>query len=52
MHFVPATAYRRTTPRANGVANELFLAYLFCDTDVGVHFLKDIGILHRNMVCC
>ena len=52
MPFVPATTYGRATLDANGVANELFLAYLFCDTDVGIHFLKDLGLLRNSMVCC
>ena len=52
MPFVPATTYGRATLGAHDVANELFLAYLFCDTDVGVHFLKDLGLLRSSMVCC
>jgi len=50
--FVPATTYGCATLGANGVANELFLACLFCDTNVGVHFMKDQGLLCSSMVCC
>jgi hypothetical protein len=52
MPFVPATTYGRATLGANGVANELFLACLFCDTNVGVHFMKDQGLLRNSMMCC
>ena len=50
--FVPATTYGRATPGSNGVANELFLAHLFCNTNFGVYFTKDLRFLRSSMVCC
>jgi hypothetical protein len=52
MPFVPPTTYGRATPGAIGVANDLFLAYKFCDTNVGIHIMKDLGLLRSSMVCC
>jgi len=52
MPFVPATTYWRATPYANGAANDLLLAYMFCNTNVGVHFMKDLGLLRSSMVYC
>jgi len=37
---------------ANGVANKLFLTFLFNDPDVSVLFLKDVGQIRSDMVCC
>jgi hypothetical protein len=45
MPFVPTMAYGRATPCANGVANDLFLAYMFCNT-------KDLGLLRSSTVYC
>jgi len=36
---------------ANGVANKLFLTFLFSDPDVSVIFLKDVGQNWSSMVC-
>jgi len=36
---------------ASGVANKLFLAFLFSDPDFGVHFFKDVGLIPSSMVC-
>jgi len=52
MPFVPAKTYGRATPCANDVANDLFLTYMFCNTNVGVHFMKDLGLLRSSMVYC
>ena len=41
--YVCSTAFGRTTLGTNDVSNKLFLAFLFSDPDVGVHFLKDVG---------
>jgi hypothetical protein len=30
---------------ASGVANKLFIAFLFSDPDFGVQFLKDVGLI-------
>jgi len=47
-----STTFRRTTLGATGVPNTLFLAFLFSDPDVGVQFLKDVGLIRSSMVCC
>ena len=36
----------------NGVANKLFIPFLFSDPEDGVEFLKDMGLIPSSMVCC
>jgi len=44
--YVPATKFRGSTLGAEGVANKLFIAFLFSDPDEdGVQFLKDVGLI-------
>jgi len=50
--YVCSTTFGRATPGANDVPNKLFLAFLFGDSDVGVHFLKDVGRIRSSMMCC
>jgi hypothetical protein len=50
MPYVPPTSYGRAMLRADGAANKLFLAFLFAN-DVGVQFLKDVGLIRSAMVC-
>ena len=50
--YFPSTTFGRATLGANGVVNKLFLAFLFSDLDVGVQFLKDVGLIKSCMVCC
>ena len=50
--YVCSTTFGRATLRATGVPNKLFLAFLFSDPDVGVQFLKDVGLIRSSMVCC
>ena len=50
-HF-PSTTFGRATLGASGVTNKLFLAFLFSNPDVGVQFLKDVGLIRSSMVCC
>src|SRR5215470_9909810 len=49
--YVPPSSYGRATLGADGVANTLFLAFVFSNNDVGVQFLKDVGLLRSAMVC-
>ena len=35
----------------DGVAKKLFLAFLFSDKEVGIQFLKDLGLLRSSVVC-
>ena len=50
--YVPSTTFGRATLGTNGVANKLFLAFLFSDPDVGVQFLKDAGLMISSIMCC
>jgi len=50
--YVPSSTFERATLGANSVVNKLFLAFLFSDPDVGVQFLKDIGLIRSSMVWC
>jgi len=40
--YVPCTIFGRATL---GVANNLFIAFLFSDPGAGVHFLKDVRLI-------
>jgi hypothetical protein len=51
MPCVPPTTYGRATHGADGVANKLLLAFLFANNDVGVQFLRDVGLIRSTMVC-
>jgi hypothetical protein len=48
----PSRAFWQATLVANGVAYNLFLAYLFRYLAFGVHFLKDVGLIRSSMLCC
>jgi hypothetical protein len=48
---VPATTYGRAVIGEDGVANKLFLAFLFADKEVAIQFLKDTGLLRLSVVC-
>ena len=48
---VPATTYGRAVIGEDGVANKLFLAFLFADKEFAVQFLKDTGLLRLSVVC-
>ena len=47
--YVPSTTYGHATVGADGVANKLFIAFQFSDSDVGVQFLKDVGLIQSSM---
>jgi hypothetical protein len=49
--YVTSTTFGRAKLSANIVANQLFLALLVSEPDVGVKFLKDVGLIRSNMVC-
>jgi len=60
MAFVPSSCGRDTLEK-DGDANKLFLTYLFIDVDLGIQFLKDVGLIRskvtyntcgRDMTCC
>ena len=50
--YVCSTTFRRAKLGAKDVPNKLFLAFLFSDPEVGVKFLKDVGLIRSSMVCC
>jgi hypothetical protein len=51
MPYVPATTHGRAALGKDGVANELFLTFLVSDKEVGVQFLKDVGLLRSKVTC-
>jgi hypothetical protein len=42
---VPATSYGRATLGEEEVANKLLFTFLFSDKNVGIQFLKGVGLL-------
>jgi hypothetical protein len=48
--YVPCTTFGRATLGVSGVANNLFIAFLFSDPDFGVHFLKDVRLIPSSTV--
>ena len=50
--YVLVTTYGCPTPGTNSVPNKLFLVFLFSEHDVGVQFLKNVGLIPSTMVCC
>jgi hypothetical protein len=51
MPYMPRTTYGRAALDGVGVPNKLFFAFLFSNTDVGVQFLKDVGLIRSAMAC-
>ena len=51
MSFIPATSYGSATLGDVGVANKLLIAFFFSDPDVGMQFLKDVGLIRSMMAC-
>ena len=47
---IPSTTFGLATLGANGVANKLFLAFLFSDPDIGVQFLKNVGHITSDWI--
>jgi len=45
MPFVPGSSYGRGMLREDGGPNKTFFTYLFCDRDMGIQFMKDVGLL-------
>jgi hypothetical protein len=43
MPLLSAMTFGCATMGANGVPNQIFLAFLYSNTDVGVPFLEDVG---------
>ena len=51
MPYVPKRSYGHSALGINGVVNMVFLTFLFSDKDLGIQFLKDVGLI-RNKVTC
>ena len=49
--YVPATSFGRDSLGYPGDANNLFLAFLFCDRSIGIQFLKDVGLIRSKVQC-
>jgi hypothetical protein len=50
--YITLTTDGRETLGASCTPNKLFIAFLFSDHNVGVHFLKDVGLIPIKMVSC
>jgi hypothetical protein len=50
MPFVPPSTFGRATLGDDDDANKLFLTYLFIDKELGIQFLKDVGLI-RKVTC-
>jgi len=48
---VPETSFRIDSLGFPGVANKLFLTFLFSEHAIGVQFLKDVGLIRSKMQC-
>ena len=51
MPNVPKTSYRLDSLGYCGNANKLFLAILFSDHAIGIHFIKDVGLIRSKVQC-
>ena len=43
--------YGRDSLVYRGDAKKLFLTFLFCDRNIGIQFLKDVGLIRSKMLC-
>jgi hypothetical protein len=48
MSFLPQTSYGRTMLQEHSGPNKIFLTHLFCDHDIAIQFLKDMGLLQSK----
>jgi len=49
--YVPKRSYGRSAIGINGVVNMVFLTFLFSDKDLGIQFLKDVGLICSKVPC-
>jgi hypothetical protein len=49
--YVPDTSYGHASLGDDGEANKLFLTILFSNTDLGIQFLKYVGLLRSKVPC-
>jgi hypothetical protein len=41
--------FERATLGASGIANKLFLAFLFSNPEIGVQFLQEVGLIRSSI---
>jgi len=51
MPFIPRSSFRRRMLRQDGGPNRDILTSLFCDSDLAMQFLKDVGLLRSKVQC-
>jgi hypothetical protein len=51
MPYVPKRSYGHSAVGINGSVNIVFLTFLFCDKELGVQFLKDVGLIATKVSC-
>ena len=51
MSFVPKRSYSHSAVGINGSVNMVFLTFLFSDKDLGIEFLKDVGLIRSKVLC-
>jgi len=51
MPFVPKRSYGHSVVGINGCVNAGFLIFLFSDKDMGIQFLKDVGLIRSKVPC-
>jgi len=51
MPYEPKTSYGRVSLVDDDEVNKLFLMFLFSDTDLGIQFLKDVGLFRSKVPC-
>jgi hypothetical protein len=51
MPFVPPSSFGRDSLGKDGDANKLFRTYPFIDIDLGIQFLKDVGLIRSKVTC-
>jgi hypothetical protein len=51
MQFLDDGTYDRRFMREDVGPNKEFLSFLFCNNDMAIQFLKDVGLLRRKVQC-
>lgn len=51
MSCVPKRSYRHSAVGINGCVSMVFLMFLFSDKDLGIQFLKDVGLIRSKVLC-
>jgi hypothetical protein len=51
MPYVPQKSYGRASLGDDGEVNKLFLTFIFSNADLGIQFMKDVGLLRSKVPC-